>query len=616
LHTVVQFKIEQKETVNKKVDFPTQSQPVSDEILQQLREFQSKELYWLSGYCSGIADAKQSDLSPSLSNLVEQPTQLKVLVLFASQTGNAESIANQLQSKLTTQGISTSLSSCDGLKLNQLKQQDIILMVAATHGEGEPPDDAIELHELIRSKRAPKLDGVKHAVLALGDSSYEYFCQTGKDFEQSLCRLGSTALLERVDCDIDYNEQANAWIEQVAIKLNELAQNRENTANTQAQALNTDTSAKNYSKLQPFTATVLANQKITGKGSTKNIHHLEISIEGSNIVYEPGDSLGVWVKNNRMLVNELLELLEIEFNQKVNFAENQQLVGQTLLENLEITVLNKPLINQVIELIGQQELRDLVKLKALDNFAAYVQNHQLIDLLKLAEIKLTAQQLVDLLKPIKPRVYSIASSLAANPDEVHLTVALAQSSNENATRNGAASQYLIETIQPDDELLIYLEKNKHFKLPSDDSPIIMVGPGTGIAPFRAFIQEREERAAAGKSWLFFGNPHFNTDFLYQTEWQQKLASKALTKISLAFSRDQKQKYYVQHQLLNQAESIWQWIDQEHASLYVCGDMSKMAKDVEQTIIEIIQQQGAKSKQQALAYLQQMKQSKRYQRDVY
>ncbi|MGX5201570.1 assimilatory sulfite reductase (NADPH) flavoprotein subunit [Aliikangiella sp. IMCC44632] len=599
--------------MSQKVEFPTNAQPVSDELLKQLSNFKSKELYWLSGYCSGIADAKLSDSKSEVAPATQVSVKLKVLVMFASQSGNAEAVANQLHQKLTSQGVEAAIASCAGFKLKELKQQDIILMVAATHGEGEPPDDAIELHELIQSKRAPKLEGVQHAVLALGDSSYEYFCQTGKEFEQAFARLGSRALLERVDCDVDYKEQANQWINQVAVKLNELAPVSAKLIPAQTSQL---AESVNYSKENPFTATVLTNQKITAKGSIKNIHHLELSLENSGISYQPGDSLGVWVKNNVQLVESILQLLNISFEEKISLVNKEQSIGQTLIESLELTLLSKPLVKRVLDFIKQDKLRTHVEQIVLEDFASYSQNHQVIDLLKLAKLNLTAQQLVNLLQPIKPRVYSIASSLSANPEEVHLTVALAQTQNETGVRKGAASQYLLESMREDDELMVYVESNKHFKLPHDDTPIIMIGPGTGVAPFRAFMQEREARNANGKSWLFFGNPNFNSDFLYQTEWLEKLKSRQLTHLSVAFSRDQKEKLYVQHQLFRHAASIWQWIDEQQASLYVCGDMSKMAKDVELAIIEIIKAQGNQSESQAIAYLKQMKQSKRYQRDVY
>ncbi len=285
---------------------------------------------------------------------------------------------------------------------------------------------------------------------------------------------------------------------------------------------------------------------------------------------------------------------------------------QALTENLEITLLNKDFIEQVSTLADSEKLKEVVA----SNYAEYIQNHQVVDVLETAALSFDAQQLVDLLKPIKPRMYSIASSLEANSEEVHLTVGLVKSDNETATRFGAASHFLIDSLEEDDEVLVFVEPNKHFKLPEATKPIILIGPGTGVAPFRAFLQERQEVEASGKNWLFFGNPNFNTDFLYQVEFQAFLKDGLLTELSVAFSRDQAEKVYVQDRLIENAESIWHWIENDDASVYVCGDMSRMAKDVEQALLSIIEQQGGKTPEQAKAYLKALKKNKRYQRDVY
>ena len=596
--------------MNKKVEFPQNALPLRGELLEQVKHFDSKELYWLSGYCSGLADAKgtQANLSGQVTS--QPAVELKTVVLYASQSGNAQTLAEQLHQNLSQKGLTAELASVDDFKPAKLKEQQIILLIASTHGEGEPPDDAIDFHEVMLGKRAPKLDGSHHAVLSLGDSSYEFFCQTGKDFDQAFTKLGSKSLVERLDCDLDYEVESAEWIAKVIDKVADLSGQTQLPSSPSVGRSSEATGQ--YSKATPYTATVLENQKITGRGSVKNIHHIEISLEGSGIQYQPGDSLGVWAKNDEKVVNEILELALLSGDELVTVKDTSKPIRQALVENLEVTLLNKSFIDEYAKLTSSESLQNIHD----SGYAAYIANHQVVDVLKVAPRKLEAQQLVDLLKPIKPRMYSIASSLAANPDEVHLTVGLAESHNEHGDRYGAASYFLIESLKEDDELLVFVEENRHFKLPAEDKPVIMIGPGTGIAPFRSFLQEREETEASGRSWLFFGNPNFNTDFLYQTELQSFLKDNLLNELSVAFSRDQAEKVYVQDRLLENAEQVWQWISQEDAYVYVCGDMNRMAKDVESALLEIIQEQGGLTQESASDYLKALKKDKRYQRDVY
>lgn len=596
--------------MNKKVDFPQGTLPINGELIEQVKSFNTKELYWLSGYCSGLADAKQSSFSAEGLPAAQTAAQvsLKTLVLYASQSGNAQKLAEQLHQTLGQKGVKSELASVAEFKTNQLKQQQLILMVASTHGEGEPPDDAIDFHEFVLGKRAPKLEGVHHAVLSLGDSSYEFFCQTGKDFDKAFSQLGSKVLVERVDCDLDYEQAAAEWIATVVDKAADLS--NVNVA-TESTSDGLSGSATRYSKESPFTATVLENQQITGRGSVKNIHHLEISLADSGISYQPGDSLGIWAKNDIQVVNEILSLSQLTGDEEIQLKETSKPLRQALLDNLEITLLNKEFITNYAELTDSDDVKN-----ASENFADFIKNHQVVDVLKLAPTKLAAQQLADLLKPVKPRMYSIASSLEASPEEVHLTVGLQVAENNNGIRLGSASNYLINELKEDDEVLVFVEENRHFKLPAEDKAVLMIGPGTGIAPFRAFLQERAETGASGENWLFFGNPNFNTDFLYQVELQKYLKQKNLSRLDVAFSRDQQQKIYVQDRLLENAKDVWHWLNEKNASVYVCGDMSRMAKDVESALLEIIETQGNQSKQQAIDFLKQLKKDKRYQRDVY
>ena len=627
--------------MNKKVDFPRTAYPISNEVLEALEQFEQQELSWLSGYCAGLAKGRQNEednrstsLSselPALDNTSSGASSLisdtvaTVQILYASQTGNAKAVAENLfdsfkNNYANNPRLEFGIENTNNFKPKSLASKQLLILVASTHGEGEPPDDAIEFLEQLKGKRAPNLNGVQHAVLGLGDSSYEFFCQTGKDFEQQLNKLGSTALVERVDCDLDYETQVEQWISDLnekALSLigDELVQ-KSGAASAQPQSV--VAAEKHVSKSNPYTASILANQQITASDSDKRVHHIELSIEDSEISYLPGDGVGIWAKNDSKTVDEILKLSGLRRQQQVEYKGQQFEVYDLLLERLEISLISKDFVKNYYEIAKQKAAANVERLKDIlsTSFSDFVKHNQVADVLSVAPIELEAQQLVDLLKPIKPRVYSIASSQQANPDEIHITVKLVANKNDKTVRKGTASRFLIEELQEDQEVMIYIEENHRFRLPEADRDILMVGPGTGIAPFRAFLQEREEQNATGKNWLFFGNSHFNSEFLYQLEIQSYLKSGVLNQLSLAFSRDQAEKVYVQDKMRANAASIWQWIDQQKAHFYVCGDMNFMAKDVEQTLLEIIQSQGNFSLEQANDYLKELRKTGRYQRDVY
>lgn len=627
--------------MNKKVDFPRTAYPISNEVLEALEQFEQQELSWLSGYCAGLAKGRQNEednrstsLSselPALDNTSSGASSLisdtvaTVQILYASQTGNAKAVAENLfdsfkNNYANNPRLEFGIENTNNFKPKSLASKKLLILVASTHGEGEPPDDAIEFLEQLKGKRAPNLNGVQHAVLGLGDSSYEFFCQTGKDFEQQLNKLGSTALVERVDCDLDYETQVEQWISDLnekALSLigDELVQ-KSGAASAQPQSV--VAAEKHVSKSNPYTASILANQQITASDSDKRVHHIELSIEDSEISYLPGDGVGIWAKNDSHTVDEILKLSGLRKQQQVEYKGQQFEVYDLLLERLEISLISKDFVKNYYEIAKQKAAANVERLKDIlsTSFSDFVKHNQVADVLSVAPIELEAQQLVDLLKPIKPRVYSIASSQQANPDEIHITVKLVANKNDKTVRKGTASRFLIEELQEDQEVMIYIEENHRFRLPEADRDILMVGPGTGIAPFRAFLQEREEQNATGKNWLFFGNSHFNSEFLYQLELQSYLKSGILNQLSLAFSRDQAEKVYVQDKMRENATSIWQWIDQQKAHFYVCGDMNFMAKDVEQTLLEIIQSHGNFSLEQANDYLKELRKTGRYQRDVY
>ncbi len=595
------FNQEQVELLNKLLPTLTESQKI-----------------WLGGYLAASGSAPAAVSAPVAESVqsvsVAQPVSKDVTILYGSQTGNAQNLAGQTGKTLEAKGFNVKVASMSEFKPNTLKKLENLLIVVSTHGEGEPPDNALSFHEFLHGKRAPKLENLRFSVLSLGDSSYEFFCQTGKEFDQRLEELGGTRLYPRVDCDLDFEELAAEWTEGV---LNGLSEG--SGAQMEAAVAVEDASAQpsTYSRTNPFKAEVLENLNLNGRGSNKETRHLELSLEGSGLTFEPGDSLGVYPENDPELVDSLIS--ELGFNPdevvKVNKQGDVRSLREALISNFEITTLTKPLLEQVAKLTGNEELHALISDSA--KVKEYVYGRDLLDLIKdFGPLGVSVGDFVALLRKLPARLYSIASSLEANPDEVHLTIGAVRYDSHGRERKGVCSILCAERLQPGDTLPVYIQHNQNFKLPSNpETPIIMVGPGTGVAPFRSFMQEREEVGAEGKSWMFFGDQHFVTDFLYQTEWQQWLKDGVLTKMDVAFSRDTAEKVYVQHRMKEHSKELFEWLE-EGAVVYICGDEKHMAHDVHNTLIDIIEQEGNVSREQAEQYLADMQQQKRYQRDVY
>ncbi|MCY9263370.1 assimilatory sulfite reductase (NADPH) flavoprotein subunit [Bacillus haynesii] len=578
---------------------------------------------WLSGYLAAVQTA---DAAAALETLpaeapaasTAQPVSKEVTILFGSQTGNAQGLAENAAKKLTERGFQVTVSAMSDFKPNQLKKLKNLLIVVSTHGEGDPPDNALSFHEFLHGRRAPKLDDLRYSVLALGDTSYEFFCQTGKEFDQRLGELGGTRLHPRVDCDLDYDEPAATWLDGVISSLNEGQEQGASSAPAQTAAPQAAGGETVYSRKNPFRAEVLENLNLNGRGSNKETRHLELSLEGSGLTYEPGDALGIFPENDPELVDMLLSELKWDPNVTITVDQGENLsLKEALTSYFEITVLTKKFIQQAAELIGNEKLRELAAPENADQLKAYIAGRDLIDFVRdFGPIAAAPQEFVSILRKIPPRLYSIASSFAANPDEVHLTIGAVRYNAHGRDRKGVCSVLCAERLQSGDTLPVFIQPNKNFKLPENpEAPIIMVGPGTGVAPFRSFMQEREETGAPGKSWMFFGDQHFVTDFLYQTEWQKWLSDGVLTKMDVAFSRDTEEKVYVQHRMLEHSKELFEWLE-EGAAFYVCGDKNNMAKDVQNALLEIIEKEGGKSREEAEAYLAEMKKQKRYQRDVY
>ncbi|MDO7907714.1 assimilatory sulfite reductase (NADPH) flavoprotein subunit [Paenibacillus sp. JX-17] len=579
---------------------------------------------WLTGYLSASAagvtltnaSAAESVLPVSAPAVPAPVLSKEVTVLYGSQTGNSSNLAKKLTAQLQNEGFEVTLTSMGDFKSNALKKVQNLLILVSTHGEGEPPDHAIAFYEFLHSKRAPKLEELRYSVLALGDTSYEFFCQTGKDFDKRLEELGAKRLADRADCDVDFDEPAAEWMKQV---LTALGENPAAAANAAAEAVSSsDTAVSEYSRSNPFHAEVLENLNLNGRGSDRETRHVELSLEGSNLTYEPGDSLGIYPENHPRLVEELIEAFGWNGEElvTVNKDGQKQTIREALTRQYEITILTKPLVEQLAQLTGNAGLQELVG-AGHDQLRAYLQGHDLLDLVQdYSLIGIPAQEFISKLRKIPARLYSIASSPLAFPEEVHLTVRAVRYDHKQRERYGVCSVQLAERVSAGDKLPVFIQNNPSFKLPADSSAkIIMIGPGTGVAPFRAFIGEREEQGASGESWLFYGDQHFSTDFLYQTEWQRWLKDGVLTRMDVAFSRDTEEKIYVQHRMLENSKDLYQWI-QDGAYIYVCGDESKMAHDVHAALGTILEQEGGMSPEQASEYLTELMQNKRYQRDVY
>ncbi|USE00234.1 assimilatory sulfite reductase (NADPH) flavoprotein subunit [Vibrio sp. SCSIO 43133] len=601
-------------------ELPNVAAPLNDQQISQLQQassnLSSNQLAWVSGYFWGLSQAQAPTQLTPVASAVNTATASvpagKLSIIFASQTGNAKGVAEELKEEASTLGIDAELFDASDYKGKNLAKETHVIIVASTNGEGEAPDNAIELHEFLQSKKAPKLPNLKYGVIGLGDSSYEFFCQTGKDFDSFLAKLGATSFIDRIDCDVDYDAPAEEW------RANALEKIKADLASQAAEVVTlpvaNNTAAVTYTKKNPYTATLLTSQKITGRDSGKDVRHIEIDLEGSGLTYQPGDALGVWFENNSQLVDALLAQAGLSGIESVDVDGESLSLRSALIRHYEITAANPQLVSQYAELSNSKKLLKLAEDK--DKLREYAGRTQVLDVFKEKKTKLEASQLLSLLRRLTPRLYSIASSQEEVDEEVHLTVGLVEYSTGEESRYGGASYFLSRDLEEGAEVKVFVEHNNNFKLPENgNTPVIMIGPGTGIAPFRSFIQQRDNQGDSGKNWLFFGDRTFTQDFLYQVEWQKYLKSGVLSRLDVAFSRDQHEKVYVQHRLLEQGEQVWQWLE-EGAHIYVCGDANHMAKDVHNALLEITKVYGGKSPEQAEEFVSELRKAKRYQKDVY
>ena len=588
---------------------------------------------WFSGYITatqhigGSTTGEASDsvtTNDSAANLpsgsaqsnVAQPKARDITVLYGSETGNAQGVAEMFGERLQGLGHTIEVKGMDEIKPRNIKKVEDLFIVTATHGEGDPPDNAIELHEFLHGRKAPKLEGVRFSVLALGDQSYDHFCQTGKDFDAKLEELGAERLYERVDCDVDYDEDAEKWIAKVIDALNEETGSTAQAEEVVSETIQSEKQQK-HSKANPFYAEVLENINLNGRGSAKETRHIELLLEDFNEEYEPGDCLVVLPENDPELVKQLIETLDWDPEQDIviNEDEDKMTLQDALTRHFEITRLTKPLVQKAATLFNNDELAK--KETDSDWIKSYIDGRDLIDLIQDFKPEgLKPDDLYGMLRKLPPREYSIASSYQAAPDEVHITVGAVRYQAHGRDRSGVCSIQLAERIEPGDTVPVYLKHNPNFKFPKDEeTPVIMIGPGTGVAPFRSYLQEREELELEGNTWLFFGNQDFRTDFLYQTEWQSWLEDGYLERMDVAFSRDTDDKVYVQHKIKENAKLFNEWLERG-AAIYVCGDEKYMAKDVHEAIKQVISQERQISEDDAEEFLKQLKRDKKYQRDIY
>lgn len=602
-------------------------------LLQRLTEgLDPATLWWVSGYLAGLAAPQARGIDPMLSGATALPglpaagttadaAVDTLTIVYGSQTGNAKRAAESLLSEAGAQGLKARLLRADAYPLAELKRETRLVVVISTQGDGDPPDDARGFVEHLLGRRAPKLDDLRFAVLGLGDSSYAKFCEIGRVLDARLAELGGTRLAALGEADVDIDTVATPWRADVLRALEALrpAPKAEApvAAGLRAALVETGLSATPLSAAAtrdaPVTAELLANTRLTGRGSDRDTRHLEFAIDPATLDYTPGDAAGVWPVQAPALVEAILEATGLDRDAEVELDGTALPLRRWLGERRELTRLHRPLLK------AHAERSDSAKLAAAladaSTATALLQTTPLLDLLAEHPAAWSATDLVAALRPLAPRLYSIASSREAVGDELHLTVGHEVFEGRDGLRYGAASHYLA-TLKEGDTARLFIERNERFRLPADASrDVIMVGPGTGVAPFRGFVQQRAATGASGRNWLIFGNPRFRSDFLYQLEWQKALKSGQLHRLDLAFSRDGATKTYVQNRLAERGSELWAWL-QAGAHLYVCGDATRMAKDVHATLLAIAQQHGGLDRDAAADYFTGLERNARYARDVY
>lgn len=551
-------------------------------LLDLINSSTSEELVWINGYLNGIVSIQSVSEQPVVKSAVN-----KITIAYGTETGNSKRIATEFAAKAKKQGIHAKVQSLEQYRLNDLNKEEYFLAVISTHGDGEPPAAAKKFYDHVH-QNGFKLDKLKYSVLALGDTSYPLFCKAGEDVDEQLNKLGGQRIAPLQKCDLDFDAEADEWFSSIFRSLN----------NNAATVPSVPTTKRSTSR-KTYTGTLLTHVNLNDHGSVKETYHIEIAAEDIN--YLPGDSIGIIPENDKVIVEKIIALAGIEASANIDYKEELVPVYDLLHKKLNIVYLPERVVKQYASLIK----KDIP-----------VKRYDLFDLLQSYPVK-DVDQFIDVIKilePTAPRLYSIASSPEAHSGEVHITVAKNSFTANDENKFGLASAFLRQ-LKENDELTFYIHPNNQFRLPDEDKNIIMIGPGTGIAPFRSFLAERDATGATGKNWLFFGEQHFTTDFLYQTDIQNWFETGVLTKVNLAFSRDQAEKIYVQHKMLQHGAEFFEWLN-TGSYVYVCGTKDPMSVDVENTLLQIIELFGDRSKEEAIKYLDDMKEDGRYVKDVY
>jgi len=563
---------------------------------------------WLSGFLAAASTASTGPV------VVAPPATIRLTVLYGTESGNTEALADLSVKAAKKRGFQAVMKNMADLSPADLAKVSNLLVIVSTWGDGEPPETATAFYKELMSAAVP-LAGLRYSVCALGDTAYEKFCQTGKDIDARLEALGGERVTARQDCDVDYEEAHQHWLEAALAALAPVA-SPPPAAITLPHA--PPVAAVEYGKKNPYPAEVLESLLLNGEGSAKETLHFEFSLAGSGLSYEPGDALAVMPTNGPACVKSLLQAAKLTGNEEIEVKnQGRKLLADALREDFDITALSRSFLTKLAAATGSAKLNELLAEEAKEAFKSYCYGREIVDAIEdFAPTGLAPEVLAGLFRKLPIRLYSIASSPLAHPEEVHLTVAAVRYHSHGRQRHGVCSTYLADGVQAGDLVPMFVQPNKNFRLPADGgTPVIMVGPGTGIAPFRAFVEHRAALGNTGKNWLFFGDQHYTYDFLYQLEWQDHLKDGTLTRLDVAFSRDQPEKIYVQDRMRERAAELYAWLE-EGAHFYVCGDANRMAHDVHEALIGIVQHQGGKSREDAEAYVDGLKKSKRYQRDVY
>ena len=583
--------------------------------------FTAEQRMWLNGFLAGVFSDAHAGASPSLDLVLAAAggavAKAPLLLLYGSQTGTAEGLAKKTAKAAEKSGFAPKLVSMEKYAEVDLTKEKDVLVITSTYGDGDPPDMAQAFWDWLKSDAAPKLDHVRYSVLALGDTNYSAFCEFGKKCDERLAALGAKRVADRKDCDVEYDALAAEWTANVFAALGEgLAKNGagNNGSNGSTSAVSED--AATYTKKNPFPARLVTNRRLSTEASAKDVRHFEISLAGSGLTYEVGDALGVVPANCPQLVGEILAVLGCDGEEAINVGESEMPLRLALTQHYDITRPSGEFLSAVAQRSPSAEFAPLLVAERKDDLKKWLYGREIIDVLTGLASPFQPPEFVALLKKLAPRLYSISSSLKAHADEVHLTVAAVRYDSHGRSRKGVASTFLADRVGDTGNVGVFVQPSHGFKPPTNgDTPMIMVGPGTGIAPFRAFLEERLAIGAKGRNWLFFGDQKRTTDFLYQEQLEGWLKDGHLTRLDLAFSRDQAEKIYVQSRMLEAAAELWSWLE-AGAHFYVCGDASRMAKDVDAALHTVIEKAGGKSADEAKAYVDRLKGAKRYQRDVY